>query len=643
MNKLNIFLLAAVTAVTFAACVPEEKPVVIEPVFPENLGTIQVNPGDVKTINFSANMDWELELKAEGGSLWFWLEEGSQHVKKIQGQASPKEGSEVDIFVSNVEEYDKVRTCEVILTMGGKSQTIATLTRGSKERNIKVWKAKTDNNSFSYPVGEDANTKYVYEDEPLASNGASVTLVWPDEADFYQMPFMVEADFEWDLAELPDWVEILNLSQNKEDRNGKVEFRIHADVEKITLKQQECALSFIGGETILATFNLVLPSAENVVKSDFPQEMNFSAEGKINLMEMEQTEINKSILSAEGLQIFTSDWMDFTPVSGSEWDNSNPAKLQEVLYTLKVKENTQTSSRTGYIVAIPASAIPSGFNPDQDLYEGNEGEIKEAYKQYIISTVTQSGAEEVIEDFFSVSQIEGDVTFGKITEEDALYAQLYAASGCKNLYRLTYYDNDETNYVSLEYKKQFGGFTYQSMDCSYYPNDEFLMVILGESVAIAPDSRYCKSERLEALLCFWPMDGSDAPLAVIHAVYDSNAEMPAPFSFVEPDKVQGATLEKFTGNPYNYGIYGVPANKIYLLTYTDDNPQNAKINCPGAPMYDCAYGNDSGSSTYWLTHEMLSANTMLVKMTSSGEYDYFLFGNNNFISGALLCTKVSAN
>ena len=40
MNKLNIFLLAAVTAVTFAACVPEEKPVVIEPVFPENLGTI---------------------------------------------------------------------------------------------------------------------------------------------------------------------------------------------------------------------------------------------------------------------------------------------------------------------------------------------------------------------------------------------------------------------------------------------------------------------------------------------------------------------------------------------------------------------------------------------------------------------------
>ena len=77
MNKLNIFLLAAVTAVTFAACVPEEKPVVIEPVFPENLGTIQVNPGDVKTINFSANMDWELELKAEGGSLWFWLEEGS--------------------------------------------------------------------------------------------------------------------------------------------------------------------------------------------------------------------------------------------------------------------------------------------------------------------------------------------------------------------------------------------------------------------------------------------------------------------------------------------------------------------------------------------------------------------------------------
>lgn len=661
MKAIKSILLAAFALVLAAGCEKPQNEVPVEPNFPEGIGTINVNPGDRQIVNIVANLDWELELKAEGGSAWFWMEEGEgkQPVSKIKGEAT--EGKDVTIVVSDVEEYDKVRTCEVILKMKDQSKTIATLVRGSKDRNIAVWVAKSD--EYGFLSSADGELLYEYEEAALTT-GASLNLVWPADLNFYQMALKVTADFPWELAELPEWLETAGLSDDKALRNGTVEFRLIANIEKISLEEQKGNVVFLGGENEMISFEVVLPQTKNYVTSSFPKTIEITSAGKyVNDMGTEQDVLFKNITSANGIQVLLPyfdgkwwysnpdgsvyNWVELTAPNGA-WDNDDPSKIQTVSYQLKVSPNTSTEPRTAYILALPASLKVA--NPDFDLFTGPEGtgDIKEEYKPYILSTIVQKGASATYTDFFKANQSEGKVTFSKMAEtEDFYYLLKDASGGCTNLYNLVFSENSET-YIALEPASKIGAVVFKSMEWSYFPeSQEFIQVFNNQSTEFAPITSMCQGERLDCFICFYDEQGNDTPLAVIYAVYDpQGGSLPAsaPFSFAYPEMVEGASLSLYNGSQLQYimsetGI--TDQNAIWELKYTTSDPKMALLNVPCMPDQYPWIGWDENT---WLSYEVMSDNQIYIDMkTDKPSTDFYVFKENYMPKYVLVCTFEPAN
>lgn len=661
MKAIKSTLMAALALFIAAGCEKPQNEVPVEPEFPEGIGTKNVNPGDRQTVRIVANLDWELELKSEGGSAWFWMEEGEgkQPVSKIKGEAT--QGQDVTIVVSDVEEYDKVRTCEVILTMKEQSKTIATLVRGSKDRNIAVWVAKSD--EYGFLPSADGELLYEYEEAALAT-GSSLNLVWPADLNFYQMALKVTADFPWELAELPEWLETVGLSDDKALRNGTVEFRLTANIEKISLEEQKGNVVFLGGENEMISFEVVLPQTKNYITSSFPQTIEFTSAGKyVNDMGTEQDVLFKNITSANGIQVllpysdgewwysnpdgYIYNWVELTAPNGA-WDNDDPSKIQTVSYQLKVSPNTSTEPRTAYILALPASLKVA--DPDSDLFTSPDGtgDIKEEYKPYILTTIVQKGASATYADFFKAKQSEGNVFFSKMAETDEFYYPLKDASGgCTNLYNLVFTENSDT-YIALEPAAQIGAVVFKSMEWGYFPDEkQFIQVNNNQSTEFSPVSSLCKNERLDCFICFYDANGNDTPLAVVYAAYDpQGGSIPAsgPFSFTYPDMVEGATLSLYNGDQLNFiksetGI--TDPNSIWELKYTTPEPKMAMLNVPFLPDQYPWIGWDGNT---WLSYEAMSDNQIYIDMkTDTPSTDFYAFKENGMSKYVLVCTFEPAN
>lgn len=145
-------------------------------------------------------------------------------------------------------------------------------------------------------------------------------------------------------------------------------------------------------------------------------------------------------------------------------------------------------------------------------------------------------------------------------------------------------------------------------------------------------------------------DANGVNYAAIHLVYDTASAGSAPFSFVYPDYVSGATLEKYTGSllgEIKSNCYGIDENNIYCLTYSKEFPQMPSVNCPGEPQGQAAWNNwddatQGPSADYWLTYEMDSTTQMYVSMSEVGKEDYFVFTDSSWnVLGVLVCTRTN--
>lgn len=149
------------------------------------------------------------------------------------------------------------------------------------------------------------------------------------------------------------------------------------------------------------------------------------------------------------------------------------------------------------------------------------------------------------------------------------------------------------------------------------------------------------TENAEALVL---VQGADGYVAAVYFTYDFSLGIPSPFAFTDPSSVEGkATLARCEGDRLTEALLMFEKNanfderNIYELKYSDTSVQ-AEITVPSAPAFDAAWGNESSSSTYWLTHKM-SGKKMTVKMTKSGLTDYFVFrtSDGNW-AWVLVCT-----
>lgn len=236
MKKINIFLAALAASALFFSCdkpepdgpdgpVDPEIPEVVV-TFPEVVKDFEVKPGAVLTLKFTPVKDWSVSVPSESLQ-WFWIADGSFKVDKLNGKASEKEVT-VTIGVSETEEFDTNRSCDVTLSIGDESKVIAQYMRPAKERTLAVYLAD--------------GTEEV----------DAVTVDWSaEDADFRAM-LRVESNYEWTVA-YPEWLtvnvpektvgvtDLLITGESLEEVNGKLEFKAgDQTIKEITVTLPSC-------------------------------------------------------------------------------------------------------------------------------------------------------------------------------------------------------------------------------------------------------------------------------------------------------------------------------------------------------------------------------------------------------------------
>ena len=138
-NIVKYLVTAAVALVVAAACRPDEPVVEVTPEFPAVVENNNVLPGETLTLSFVPNMDWTVRIPEES-IRWYSIIDGAFETDFISGKAS-ETPVEVKVKVSEVEEFDSARACEVTLTMGGETKVIARFSRQPKDRTLSVFAA----------------------------------------------------------------------------------------------------------------------------------------------------------------------------------------------------------------------------------------------------------------------------------------------------------------------------------------------------------------------------------------------------------------------------------------------------------------------------------------------------------------------
>ena len=220
----SLSLLLSGLLILAMACKPEPQ-VNVTPVFPDLVQDNNVAPASTLTLTFDVNADWEVSVSSENLQ-WFWIKDGSFKIDKVQGNVVPGDvvPVTVQIGVSETEEFDMNRSCNVTLIMGGESRVIAKYMRPAKARAMSVYVAKVVNGDFV----KDGDS-YVYETAEVSAS----SLLWSDEDKDFRLPVRIESNCSWTM-DLPEWAE----ANVPESTVGIVEFVLLLKMHQVKLHSQ---------------------------------------------------------------------------------------------------------------------------------------------------------------------------------------------------------------------------------------------------------------------------------------------------------------------------------------------------------------------------------------------------------------------
>lgn len=261
----SLSLLLSGLLILAMACKPEPQ-VNVTPVFPDLVQDNNVAPGSTLTLTFDVNADWEVSVSSENLQ-WFWIKDGSFKIDKVQGNVVPGDvvPVTVQIGVSETEEFDMNRSCNVTLTMGGESRVIAKYMRPAKARAMSVYVAKVVNGDFV----KDGDS-YVYETAEVSAS----SLLWSDEDKDFRLPVKIESNCSWTM-DLPEWAE----ANVPESTVGIVEFVLTG----ASLEDASGKITFTDGGETLKELVVSIPSCREIsvyaVQLDDNGEFMFGDEG----------------------------------------------------------------------------------------------------------------------------------------------------------------------------------------------------------------------------------------------------------------------------------------------------------------------------------------------------------------------------
>jgi len=478
---LNLFTAALATAgLSLGSCSDDndEGQKLPEPNFPAKT-TLGIEVGGTCTIPISPNQAWSVSIDRTQAGEWFWLDDDGMPAYTVRGKAGDHE---IVICVSDVEEHDTDRSIDITMTMGSESQVIATVTRGTVERQFDL-----------YQGTESGFGEVTYEEEPIDAGQTTLTIPWEETSmEPERRPIKIAANFQWRLDSKPEWIAELSPSEGKAGET--VELLLSGDPKAFPLEDSEDELVFCDYDNndVKFAFRISIPGCKE--KQDVTLNAgtiyNFNAAGEYGkggagsvtwtfygptfrtTGPMLETESGKV-----GYKVFVLTKTDYGYETCS-WITSHETILSgdDVLVT---KENrftadanpygSRVTSRTAAIIVLPAEVAQHVASEDDLLTEGSFGlpVLKPEYEQYELATMVQDAP---ISSLFTVRDLAGlestNTTFRQLTytEDRDLPEQMATAFGTPNdqNYLMSY--ASETSTASVIYSSSLNNFTTRFFD-----------------------------------------------------------------------------------------------------------------------------------------------------------------------------------
>ncbi len=436
----------------------EQKPV--EPVFPAAV-TKALEAGETYTLNIEPNLDWTIELKYDVDATgWFWIQDGNSEVYTVRGKAGDK--AVIEVCAGEQTDFDKVRTCTLEMTMGEKTQTIATFTRGTVERtfNLAYCEVEADGSDFVYAEDADSGFQYQYG-ENLTGEKPAIPLEWIIRTKSFCRSILVSANFDWQLKSKPEWLGDLGVTGA--EAGETVEFIIQGDPAKYPLDDAEGELVFCAASNREATYvyTVQIPGCKDMFEiSGFAAETQANKAGEIFEHNITgegsyadaEVGITGTVMGLDNVKLYVFAYV--TDGQGSYWDNSEEnvswinanliypeedAVLKDMSLNITVAPN-DGKERKACIIAIPGDKAPAdafSFFPDGQ-------NIDEQYKDYVVTVLKQEGTD---------SEEGGGDQPGGIDPITFVFESDYNYEITDDVATLEYLTEDNLEELMLKYKK----------------------------------------------------------------------------------------------------------------------------------------------------------------------------------------------
>ena len=540
----------------FASCNEPEE--VITPDFPEKISA-NVAAGEQFEFTITPNMQWTLKIPTEA-TTHFNFVKGASALYTLHGTAGEHT---IVVAVSETEEFDNVRVCEIEMTMGDQTHVVAVLTRGSKERELKLYVADFDESEETFVVTED--NKWQYGTTPVDK----IEWIWCNEQ--WMQRFLVDANFRWTMgANTPAW---LNTNETS-GKVGQTELFFRVNREFLPLEDVECNIDFCDATDrngdgsvsedeirVISSYKTAMEGCKNICELDMVTEATFNADGKYyqagsdsytdmlvgRIYSPRGAEVLAAVKKADGsYSTDGAEWIilnidDFPSEAGEEG-------VWERIMQVTTQAHTSELAREGVIVALPKPVAEAGNANLED---------------YIVCKVKQEGVKTESSNE-AIMAYDEDLMMGYSAKFEKLKEGAWPWNGAwatiPYAYKLTYRDNESGSEVI--FNKPFSRYLiygYNGIDSGKYDN-ETCWVTLQESTLADNDGNaisnsYLFRSRLGARVnpegeddsvyentmpgkdgdnraVFVFYDENNSPYALLYFVLDPNF---SPFTGVEGD------------------------------------------------------------------------------------------------------------
>ena len=389
----NIALIIVCMSALFSCVQPEVEPDPIAPVFPSEEVQKTVLAGESVEISFDANQDWKVSVSGEGSGNMFWLNDNGMKRTSI---ASSKTGSQkVEVMFSEVEEFDRKRTCEVNLEMAGQEKRIAVINRLPKERTTEIYVGEADEMDFKKTSGRFVFGQAAVKSGELMTFEGLVT---------YSLPIKVVANYDWNMA-LPSWVSAEVVFPKPEEtpttisgKAGETELLLTGVLssEVQTGAADKIRIIDNSNSDSFEEFSVSLPAFDERLEFTINSE-TFNLNGHVLMpngsFSEEPSPAIAYVLAAEGTRIIAVEVNEGKHNGTAQWlqilNEFDPAAgyLQSFPVQLSVGENTGLA-RTADLFVLPPKFIDLAI---EDICDKTTCEVKEEYSRFKVATISQEG------------------------------------------------------------------------------------------------------------------------------------------------------------------------------------------------------------------------------------------------------------